>query len=240
VTVLTEPEVRREFTRYYQNLLDTQKAPCMEKPVMTSNGRVRERECGEAGSDPHTAAPDGAAFPDAVSRPGSKPWLCVNTRSDEGARIRLTMRREGCEVFWPRYIERMPKKDDVIRQLFPGYMFVQLPKGMGATDLRRLPGVLGVVGVKDRGRPDPCDHVVADLLKRAKAIDLPIDETEDSIKPLGREDEDVKVRITAGRFAGLHGLLRADRGQARVNVLLDILGGQRIVEMGRELLERAE
>jgi transcription antitermination factor NusG len=120
--------------------------------------------------------------------------------------------------------------------MFPGYMFVLPPPSIGPALLRQIPSVIGVVGVRDRGRPDPCDHLVAHLLSLAGCIDGMagvIDETEDNL-PVARFKVGDMVSVATGPFEGMRGLLRADRGGERVTVLLELLGGDREVELSRE------
>jgi transcription antitermination factor NusG len=210
--------------------------PCNGSQTMPDVMQVGVFERGEAGSVPHSAAPSRAAkveTPEAVRLRSHASWLCIHHNGAKGARIRLALRREGCEVHWPRFIERRENQDDVIRPLFRGYMFALPPANLGPALIREIPNIIGVVGVRERGRPDPCDDLVGHLLARAGSLDGVIDETADT-RPFTRFREGDRVTVATGALAGLSGLMSSDRGEARVRVLLDVLGGRREVVLPRE------
>lgn len=206
--------------------------------------QVEVIERGQAGSVHIPAARNGAALPEtAQAVPGrshARPWFCIQHRADAGFRVRLDLRREGCEVHWPRTVERPPGRDDVLRPLFPGYLFARPPAGLPLASLRDLPNVHGPVGV---GRcPTQCDRLVASLIARAGgAIDGVIDETPDGRAEaiLRRFKPDDAVDVTLPLWGRLRGLMRSDKGGARVQVLLEFLGGARLVSVPRDQVSGA-
>jgi len=166
------------------------------------------------------------------------PWLCIHHRADDGARVRLALRREGIEVHWPRCVVRQPRKDDVLRPLFPGYLFARTAQWSW---LRAVPNVIGVVGVRERGVPSPMPTGVVEALiaEAGGAMDGVIDLTPDATVARGYKRGD-KLRVVSGPLAGLLAEFRGDHGTDRVAVLLSILGGQTAAVMRRDQVEAAD
>lgn len=168
-------------------------------------------------------------------------WLVVVHRANDGPRVRHRIRAlelpgaapgASCEVHWPRFIERLPKRDDVIRPLYPGYMFVRPPEGAAwGAIVREVPNVFRVLA-DDRGKPVSVpDALVQRHIDRAGgAMDGLIDETPESI---ARYRAKQKLAVVSGPLAGWEGICTLDDG-ARVKLFLDMLGGPRPVTLPRD------
>lgn len=159
-------------------------------------------------------------------------WICIQHRADDGPRVRLALRREGFEVHWPRIVVRIVRRDDTLKPLFPGYLFAR-PDSCAWQIAMTVPNVIRVLGVRERGDPIQVpDAYVQDLIARAGAIDAAIPAAEDVVAAW-RPGVTV-LRITAGPWSGLSGLLYHDRGRERVDVLLQVLGVARPVSIRRD------
>lgn len=165
-------------------------------------------------------------------------WYVVVHRANDGPRVRHRIRSlelpDGAafDVHWPRFIERRPKKDDVIRPLYPGYLFARVPtRASWGAIVRDVPNVFRLLS-DDRGQPIPVpDALVQRHIDRAGgAMDGLIDETPESVaryrakQPLG---------VVSGPFEGWGGVCHLDDGE-RVKMFLEMLGGPRLVTLPRD------
>lgn len=174
----------------------------------------------QRGSGPHR--PDSSEGAAPSLRSGAQLlWIVIHHRADDGARVRYGIRDAGWTPFWPRLIIRHPRRDDVLRPMFPGYMFASRPPGADSYGaILRIPNVIGILGVREFGSPTPAPTAVIEALIQASGgIDGMIDATPDRRLSPGQA-----VRITTGPLAGFHGLYQSDRGQDRVRVLLTLMG----------------
>ncbi|MGX9966080.1 transcription termination/antitermination protein NusG [Roseomonas sp. F4] len=172
-------------------------------------------------------------------------WIVIHHRSDDGARVRIGVRREGFEVHWPREVFRQPRRDDRLRPFLPGYMFAYPVLGNASWHRvkAKVPNVIGIVGVRERGEPvSPPPGFVEALIDRCGgiltgAIPLPEEAAEAPLKGGVAFVPGAAVRIAEGPLAGLRALFQADRGPQRIMVLLTLLGVPRMVEVDREAVE---
>jgi transcriptional antiterminator RfaH len=172
----------------------------------------------------------------------SERWYVIRHKPFEGFRARNAIRRLGFEVHWPRTIVRVPRRNDVIEPLFPGYLFARFDiNRAGWGRIPRADAVVGVLGLEQGGTPIPVPSgEVERLIAQARAIDLPIEPPEDAEAAVTPLAEGVEVTILDARLMGAKGLLKADRGGERVKVLLNILGAERLVEVPRALVRKVE
>lgn len=165
------------------------------------------------------------------------PWYVVLHRANAGARVRLGIRSldlpggAECEVHWPRFIERKPRQDDVIRSLYPGYMFARVPKGVSwGTIAREVAGVIRLLS-DERGLPLPVPHALVQrhMDRAGGAIDGLIDETPESIARFRAKQ---RLAVVSGPFEGWDGVCHMDEGD-RIRMFLTMLGGDRLVTLPR-------
>lgn len=163
-------------------------------------------------------------------------WFVVLHYANDGPRVRHRIRSialpgdAAYEVHWPRFIQRLPRKDDVIRPLYPGYMFVRVPEGVSWGPIRRVPNVVRLLHDLN-GHPVPVpDALVQRHIDRAGgAVDGLIDETPESIARFRAKQ---RLQVTSGPFEGWEGVCQLDDGD-RVKMFLTMLGGERLVTLAR-------
>jgi len=164
-------------------------------------------------------------------------WICIQHRADDGARVRIGLRRKGFLVHWPRVVSRRPRRDDVLRPLFPGYLFAR-PDACPWQAALEVKSVIRVLGVRESGAPRTVpDSYVDELIEMAGGIDGVIPAREDVVAAW-RPGVTV-LRITSGPWQGLSGLLWSERGRERVEVLLRVLGMERPVSVPRSMVREA-
>ncbi len=134
----------------------------------------------------------------------------------------------GYAVYAPRMAVTTAKARR-ITLLFPSYVFVAIESGWWHA--RWAAGVIRLVMGGDLPARVP-DGVVAELRGRERngLVQLP--------RPPGLQRGDM-VRIVHGAFAGQLGLFDGMKPHERVAVLLAILGGQRIIELAKADIARA-
>ena len=157
-------------------------------------------------------------------------WACARL---EPHRERLAVHClgvNGYEVYLPRLRERRishGRRIEVRPPLFPGYAFVLIHLQWHAA--RWAPGTLGLI--MDGTRPAKvADEVIEEIRRREVdgLIDLP------KPPPLRRG---VRVRILSGPFTGHLAIFTDMRPRQRVEILLQLLGGEQRVTLAKKDIE---
>jgi transcription antitermination factor NusG len=133
--------------------------------------------------------------------------------------------RQGVESYHPRFRQRQ-RNGEVLRPLFPGYLFVA-SRDMGVSvSCRSVLGTRGVVGLlMSGGEPALLSDLVVQSVRDREGRDGVVELPEAFAAG-------TRVRINAGVLGGLEGLCAGLNGKNRVFVLLHMLG--------RELTARCE
>jgi transcriptional antiterminator RfaH len=149
----------------------------------------------------------------------------------------------GYEVYVPRI--RVPKARHVHRSfhrpgtpppaLFPGYVFIVIE--MQWSHANYCPGVIRLIFNGDQPARVP-DAIIADIRSRERGglVDLP--KARSGGRPGGDLEPGDRVRVRSGPLTGFYGLHVAMKPHERVAVLLQLLGGQREVELARSDVTR--
>jgi len=158
-------------------------------------------------------------------------WCCAQI---EPYRERLALhclRLNGFEVYCPRLREQVRNRGGrkIVRTplLFPGYAFVLIVSAWW--DARWSAGVRRLVMEGEHPAHVP-DAVIAEIRSRERngLVELP--------KPRGLTPG-MRVKVLQGPLREQIGLLAALRPHERVLVLLQLLGGERPVELARSSIE---
>ena len=161
-------------------------------------------------------------------------WHCVKTQPKHEHIAAAHLRRTcGLNVFCPKLrLRKATRRGNVwfVEALFPGYLFARFD---WVTDGQRVKGSNGVSTIVNFGKaPPPIPDAVIDAL-RAQFDAEEIHEVPESI------DVGQTITIAGGAFHGLEAtVLRVMAPSARVQVLLEILGGATRVEIPIENVAR--
>lgn len=148
-------------------------------------------------------------------------WHVVNTHPRAEGQAHDHLARQGFEVFLPRFMKRRRharRVDWRAAPLFPGYVFVRFdPLAVRWRPILSTVGVRRLVCRGDEPASVP-EGIVEEILARRDERGLVVMNEIASLKPGDR------VQIMTGAFSDLIGLFDAVCENARVAVLLDLLG----------------
>lgn len=147
-------------------------------------------------------------------------WYVVQTQLRGEETAARNLRRQGYETFWPRYrrlVRHARRRHEVLRPLFPGYVFVRLD--VDVCRWRSINGTLGVRcilgdGLRPRAVPEP---IMAEILSRTD----PRGEVRLLTKGMVPGQA---VRLVEGPLADVTALLEEIGDEERVTILLSVLG----------------
>lgn len=184
-------------------------------------------------------------------------WFVIQTRAGQERAVSRAVEKLEIEVFYPtfkRSISVGRRREDVIRPLFPLYLFAafEIAEREVWGEILRTVNVQTILGVgrfsvTPGARPEeyarhtqtppiPVPDYVITALKQAAILGgghIPIMDMQS--EPLPRLVPRQVVRVIEGPFDGFRGLVDQDQ-KRRVWVLLDIMGKQRRTLIPREAL----
>lgn len=146
-------------------------------------------------------------------------WFALHVRSRHEFKVWEKLIAKGTEVFLPtveRFRRWKDRKKKIIFPLFPGYIFVCIPKT--AQDIVNVLKVNGVVRFLSLapGEPEciPEEQIIS--LKR-------LVESKESVDPYPYLKEGERVRIKNGPLSGVEGILVERLGQHMLVLSVDLL-----------------
>jgi transcriptional antiterminator RfaH len=148
-------------------------------------------------------------------------WYAVHTKPRAEQLALAHLINQGFECRLPRTrraLRNARGMREVIEPLFPRYLFIRAEPGQdNLAAVRSTRGVSGLVrfGAEPASVPQ---HVIDALAARTRADDGLIELSAPALVPGAR------VRVAQGPFAGFDGVFQAHSAQARVLVLLRVLG----------------
>ena len=162
-------------------------------------------------------------------------WFVVRTKTGVEERAVWHLNNQGFETYLPRYrkqVRHARKTRQVLRPLFPGYVFVNMD--LGAQRWRSINGTVGVISLVQFGSdPAPLpDGMVEGIRAR---------EGEDGAVSVARTDlkKGDRVRVREGAFADCTAILDEVSDEKRVFLLLDLMGRAVRVSVPLENLAKA-
>ena len=162
-------------------------------------------------------------------------WYVVQTLPNREANARAQLEAQGFRTFLPRYaktVRHARKLMTVSAPFFPRYLFVALD--LGRDRWRSVNGTFGVAGlVMGNGFPIAVQNGVVESLQASCGADGHL-QLADSLV-VGE-----RVRLLNGPFADMVGKLARLDGGGRVQVLLQLLGGEVAVTVARAALMPAQ
>src|SRR5438876_188842 len=143
-------------------------------------------------------------------------WYAAYTRAKHEKRVAAELGMREVEHFLPLYSSVRRWKDRRVQlesPLFPGYVFVRLAL-RDRLRVLQIPSVVRLVGFSGHPTPLPDSEIEtlrSGLSERLRAEPHPY-------LTVGR-----RVRITAGTFAGLEGILKRKKSNLRVVISLELI-----------------
>jgi len=163
-------------------------------------------------------------------------WYVVQTQANGEAKAAEHLRRQGYEVYLPRYLKRRRharKVDFVAKPLFPRYMFVAIDMATQRwRSIQSTSGVSYLVTYGDEPAAVP-EGVVLALRTREDAKGFVSLDAAPAFAPGD------KVRVLAGAFMDNAGLFNGMADHDRVAILLEMLGRQVRVVLDADLVAAA-
>jgi transcription termination/antitermination protein NusG len=143
-------------------------------------------------------------------------WFAAYTSAHHEKRVAAELGARSVEHFLPLYSSLRRWRDRRVQldlPLFPGYVFVRLPFSERLRALQ-IPSVVRLVGFGGLPVPLPDDEIELMRLGLSQSGDA----EPHPFLAVGR-----RVRITAGPFAGLEGILKRKKSSLRVVISLELI-----------------
>jgi transcription antitermination factor NusG len=143
-------------------------------------------------------------------------WYAAYTSANHEKRVVLQLMQRSVEHFLPLYDSVRRWKDRKVHlqmPLFPGYVFVRVAL-RDRSQVLQVPGVAKLVGFN--GMPTALPEAEMEALRTGLAGGVRAEPH--PFLAVGR-----RVRITAGPFAGLEGILKRKKSSLRVVVSLELI-----------------
>jgi transcriptional antiterminator RfaH len=161
-------------------------------------------------------------------------WYVAHTQAANEARARWHLENQGFVAYLPRYLKRRRharRIDWVPAPLFPRYLFVGMD--LAVARWRAIRSTIGIAGlVCQCDRPTPVPSGIVEAIKAREndrgVVVLPA-------APLF--DKGDRVNICEGALRGLSGLVEGIADEARIVILLDLLGRQLRVHVPLETVQ---
>jgi transcriptional antiterminator RfaH len=163
-------------------------------------------------------------------------WYVVQTQVNGEAKAQENLRRQGYQIYLPRYLKRRRharKVDLVAKPLFPRYMFVAIDTA--AQRWRSVQSTIGVsrlVTIGDEPAVVP-ERVIGALKAREDAKGF----VKMDVGPAFAPGD--KVRVLSGAFMDNSGLFNGMADHDRVSILLEMLGRKVRVLLDADLVAAA-
>lgn len=162
-------------------------------------------------------------------------WFVARTKTHAEERAVWHLRNQGFEAYVPRYqkqIRHARKTENVLRPLFPGYVFVDID--VENQRWRAVNGTVGVIELVQFGSgPKPIDAKIIDAIRDREDSSGAV-----SLAPDGLQKGD-RVRVCDGSFIDHTALLEEISDSKRVILLLNLMGRAVRVSAPMESLARA-
>jgi transcriptional antiterminator RfaH len=156
-------------------------------------------------------------------------WYVIHTKPRQEEHARENLERQGYTTYCP-YISLSKRRRNawqtVSEPLFPRYLFIELTEG--EDDFGPIRSTLGVSNMlRFGGKPATISHEIIETLRHQERDNAETIEPEVPVKPGDR------VRVLEGPFAGLEGIFQNSSKDARVVILMELLGRENRVSVDR-------
>src|SRR5687767_14406317 len=163
-------------------------------------------------------------------------WYLAHTQPRAEAKASLNLRRQGFEIYLPRYLKQRRharRVESVLAPLFPGYLFVAID--INTQRWLSIDSTFGVTRlVRDGDRPAAVPSAIITALKcREDAKGFVVLDQRPRFSPGD------KVRVLEGAFRDCYGLYDGMSAGDRVAILLELLGRKVRVALHIDIIEAA-
>jgi transcriptional antiterminator RfaH len=157
-------------------------------------------------------------------------WYVIHTKPRQEEHARENLERQGYTTYCP-YISVSKRRRNawqtVSEPLFPRYLFIELTEG--EDDFGPIRSTLGVSNMlRFGGKPAIIGNDIIETLRQQERDNAETPEPEVPVKPGDR------VRVLEGPFAGLEGIFQNNSKDARVVILMELLGRENRVSVDRD------
>jgi len=151
-------------------------------------------------------------------------WVCAITKYQQENLAAKNCEQQGLRVLNARYVP--DNKKWTLAPLFPGYLFVQIPRDRDCGFLLNTRGIVGVIGTGDKWDKVP-DGAIEDLQRLQ-------DEEGIIVLPHRRKlVEGETVEINSGSFKNIKGVYIEDTPNERIKMLFEFMGNKIPYEIER-------
>ena len=162
-------------------------------------------------------------------------WYVIRTKAGDEHRAEGNLLNQEIETFLPlfkNYYYRNGKMIQIVKPLFPNYLFARLSLDLHFTKVRWTRGVSRVLG--NREGPVAISELIVQTIRDRVGKDNLI-ELEDEIK------EGDPVRVTSGPLKDLIGVFQKKKsGKDRVKILLNLIGVDVPVQISKWQIHKVE
>ena len=183
----------------------------------------------------HRLAVDGQDISSVTATPSSL-WYVAQTHVHAETKATLHLRRQGFDVYLPRYRKqrRHARRVDIVAApLFPRYLFVSVD--LATQRWHSIRSTVGITRLVTNGDvPAIVPQAIIDGLRRREDADGFV-----QLERRARFASGDKVRVLEGAFCDHLGLFEGMSGQERVAILLDLLGRKVRVLLELDVIDAA-
>lgn len=163
----------------------------------------------------------------------SKKWYAIHTKPRQEKRAEENLQRQEFTVYLPRLQVAKRRKDqwvDVIEPMFPRYLFIELMLSEdNIAPIRSTMGVSKLVRFGDEPAVVPTTFIET-LMKSQDQLKGCHVSTEELF------EQGTTVEVVKGPLSGIQGIVKCDKGDDRVILLLNILGRENELSVSRNSL----
>jgi len=161
-------------------------------------------------------------------------WFVIQTKSGDEHRVETHLLNQKIETFLPligAHQYRNGKMVQIIKPFFPNYLFARLDLKLHYYRVKWTRGVSKLLGSGDG--PAPISEKVIQTIKERIGKDNLV-KLEEELK------EGDAVQVTSGPFKEFNGIFQKKiSGNGRVRILLNLIGVEVPVQIGREQIKKA-
>jgi transcription antitermination factor NusG len=157
-------------------------------------------------------------------------WYAVHTFAHHEKKVHERLLGKKVDAFLPLYSVKRKRKSGPVQlemPLFPGYLFVFLPL-IERLKVLQVAGVARLVGTN--GRPTALLDGEVEALRNARTLGI-------QTQPHRHLEIGRKVRVTAGPFEGLQGVLTRYKGKYRVVLSLELISSSFVLDIDSDDIE---